>query len=58
MANRESAELIELYTTYTAGADSIGKHLSDATAEHTDADPLIVTIGTDLALYPGGGRDP
>jgi hypothetical protein len=58
MASHESPELIELFTTYTSSADSIGAHLTQVTAERTDDAPLIVATGTDLALYPGGGRAP
>jgi len=54
----ESPELVELYATYTANPDSIGKHLTRASAERTAGDPLIVATGADLALYPGGGQEP
>jgi hypothetical protein len=54
----ESPELIDLFTTYTAGPDSIGAHLAQATAGETERDPLLVVTSTDLALYPGGGAAP
>jgi Domain of unknown function (DUF5624) len=54
----ESPELVDLFTTYTAGPDSIGAHLARATAEETERDPLLVVTSTDLALYPGGGAAP
>ncbi|MGH3208898.1 MAG: DUF5624 domain-containing protein [Trebonia sp.] len=57
-ATFESPELIDLFTTYTAGPDSIGAHLAQATARETERDPLLVVTGTDLALYPGGGAAP
>lgn len=58
MASHESPELVELFTTYTASPDSIGRRLTQATARQAENDPLIVATGADLALYPGGGRDP
>ncbi|HEY0576710.1 MAG TPA: DUF5624 domain-containing protein [Pseudonocardia sp.] len=58
MASQESPEMIALFTTYTASPDSIGSHLTQATASQTEDDPLIVATGADLALYPGGGQDP
>jgi len=56
--SHDSPELIELFTAYTASADSIGNHLTRSSAERTADDPLIVATGTDLALYPGGGQQP
>ncbi|MFD6698218.1 MULTISPECIES: DUF5624 domain-containing protein [unclassified Microbacterium] len=54
----QSPELTELFTTYTASADSIGAHFgADAARRHRD-DPLLVVTSTDLALYEGGGRGP
>jgi hypothetical protein len=57
-ATFESPELVDLFTAYTAGPDSIGAHLAQATARQTEHDPLLVVTGTDLALYPGGGAAP
>jgi hypothetical protein len=54
----ESAELIDLFQTYTASATSIGAHFAKAAAVATQNDPLIVATGTDVALYLGGGRPP
>jgi Domain of unknown function (DUF5624) len=54
----ESPELVDLFTTYTASPDSIGAHLTQATARETEHDPLLVVTGTDLALYTGGGAAP
>ena len=54
----ESPALVDLFTTYTAGQDSIGAHLTQATAGETQRDPLLVVTGTDLALYPGSGAAP
>jgi Domain of unknown function (DUF5624) len=57
-ATAESPELVALFATYTASADSIGSHLAQAAARATERDPLLVVTGTDLLLYPGGGAAP
>ena len=54
----ESPELVALFTTYTAGPQSIGSHLAQAAVRATEHDPLLVVTGTDLVLYPGGGKTP
>ena len=54
----ESAELVELFTAYTAGPDSIGAHLAETVVRGGARDPLLVATGTDLALFPGDGSDP
>jgi hypothetical protein len=54
----ESAELVELFRTYTAGSASIGAHLAETVVRRTAEDPLLVATGTDLALFPGGGAAP
>ncbi|MFI9566141.1 DUF5624 domain-containing protein [Streptomyces rishiriensis] len=58
MAANESPELVDLFTTYTAGPTSIGSHLARTAASDTADAPLIVATGTDFALYPGGGKPP
>ncbi|MDT4959863.1 MAG: hypothetical protein QOD31_3662 [Pseudonocardiales bacterium] len=58
MATFESAELVELFMTYTASPTSIGAHLAAASARQNTDDPLIVATGTDIALYLGGGQPP
>lgn len=57
-SDHESPELLDLFTTYTASADSIGAHLARAAGRATSDAPLLVATSTDLALYPGGGRAP
>ena len=48
----------ELFHAFTANSDSIGAHLTRQMM-HLSADyPLLVGSGTDLALFPGGGRRP
>ena len=58
MPSHESPQLVDLFTTYTAGPTSIGSNLTRATAATTADAPLIVATGTDFALYPGSGRSP
>ncbi|MFJ2829846.1 DUF5624 domain-containing protein [Streptomyces sp. NPDC087263] len=58
MSDHESPELIDLFTAYTAGPDSIGAHLRAAAARAHARDPLLVVTGADMALYPGDGRPP
>jgi len=57
-AAAESPELVALFTTYTASPHSIGAELARAAVRATERDPLLVVTGTDLVLYPGGGKPP
>ncbi|HEX4087230.1 MAG TPA: DUF5624 domain-containing protein [Trebonia sp.] len=52
----ESPELVGLFAAYTASPDSIGSHLAQAAVRAAARDPLLVVTGTDLVLYPGGGK--
>ncbi|ONI79084.1 hypothetical protein BWI15_00100 [Kribbella sp. ALI-6-A] len=54
----ESPELVDLFTTYAASPTSIAAHFNATTAEATQDEPLIVASGTDIAVFPGGGRPP
>ena len=54
----QSPELVALYETYTAGPTSIGADLTRMTVKAGANDPLIVATGTDMAIFPGGGRAP
>src|ERR1043165_9437110 len=54
----QSPELVALYETYTAGPTSIGADLTRMTVKAGANDPLIVATGTDMAIFPGGGRPP
>jgi len=54
----QSPELVALYETYTAGPTSIGADLTRMTVRAGANDPLIVATGTDMAIFPGGGRAP
>src|SRR3977135_4678612 len=54
----QSPELVALYETYTAGPTSIGADLTRMSIKAGADDPLIVATGTDMAIFPGGGRPP
>ena len=53
-----SPELERLFKLYTADPDSIGSHLTHAAESASAAGELVVTTGTDVAVFPGGGRSP
>jgi hypothetical protein len=54
----ESAELVELFTTYTGGSASIGAHLAETVVRESARHPLLVATGTDVALFSGTGTTP
>jgi hypothetical protein len=54
----QSPELVSLHETYTAGTTSIGADLTRMAVKAGADDPLIVASGTDMAIFPGGGRPP
>jgi hypothetical protein len=58
MTTYQNSELVRLFTTYTAGPDSIGARLAQAVADRGRCDPLIAATSADIVLYPGDGRDP
>ena len=47
-----------LYRTYTAGPDSIGAHLNGHLGALSSDDPLLVSTGSDIVVFRGGGRPP
>jgi hypothetical protein len=54
----QSPEPVSLYETYAAGPVSIEADLETMTVKAGADDPLIVATGTDMAIFPGGGRPP
>jgi hypothetical protein len=50
---QESAEMVGLFTPYTANPDSIGSILTRAEYRKRYQGPLIVATSSDIALYPG-----
>jgi hypothetical protein len=51
-------EFGDLYSLFTSGADSIAAHLSGARARRSADDPILVTTGSDIIVFPGSGRPP
>jgi Domain of unknown function (DUF5624) len=51
-------EFSDLYSIFTSDADSIAAHLNGVRARHSAGDPLLVTTGSDIIVFPGSGRAP
>jgi hypothetical protein len=47
-----------LFRAFTSDPQSIGAHLSMQMAELAARDPLVVSTGSDIVLFPGGGAAP
>ena len=58
MAYAPAPEFRALYDAYTANPDSIGAHLNGLLGELAADDPLLVTTGSDMVIFPGSGRPP
>jgi hypothetical protein len=58
MAASPRREFRDLYSIFTSDADSIGAHLNDIRARRSADDPLLVTTGSDIIVFPGSGRPP
>jgi Domain of unknown function (DUF5624) len=58
MAYSPHREFSTLYSIFTPDADSIGGHLNALTARLSADDPLLVTTGSDVIIFPGSGREP
>lgn len=58
MAVYQNPEMVALFDAYTSGAPSIGADLTELAVAGDAADPLIVSTGTDMAIFPGGGGTP
>jgi uncharacterized protein DUF5624 len=58
MAYSVHPEFSALYSIFTSDADSIGAHLNSIRAHHSVDDPMLVTTGSDIILFPGSGRAP
>jgi hypothetical protein len=48
----------KLFTVFTSDPDSMGAHLARRMVALTADDPMLVTTGTDVVLFPGSGRAP
>lgn len=58
MAYRPDPEFQKLYATFTTDPDSIGAHLNERMAQLSAGDPLLVSTGSDIVIFPGDGREP
>lgn len=58
MAYSPRPEFSDLYSIFTSGSDSIGAHLNNIRACHSAEQPLLVTTGSDIVVFPGSGRAP
>jgi hypothetical protein len=58
MAYSPHPEFSTLYSIFTPDPDSIGGHLNNLKARLSGDDPLLVTTGSDVIIFPGSGREP
>jgi hypothetical protein len=57
MTYKPHADFVALYDLYT-GPRSVAAELAIRKGEATANDPLLISTGSDLVLFPGGGRPP
>lgn len=55
---RSTQAFLTLYETFTGGPNSIGTHLNGLLDSISIDDPMLVSTGTDVVLFPGGGGTP
>ena len=58
MAYSPHPEFSTLYSIFTPDPDSIGGNLNSLKARLSGDDPLLVTTGNDVIIFPGSGREP
>ncbi len=58
MAYSPDPEFAKLYSIFTPDPESIGGHLNELRARLCADDPLLVTTGSDVVIFPGGGQEP
>lgn len=58
MAYTPDPDFQALYAAYTNDPESIGAHLNGHYGKLSAGDPLLVTTGSDLVIFPGDGRPP
>lgn len=58
MAYAPDPEFQALYNAFTAVPDAIGPHLNAHNGQLSSEDPLLVSTGSDIVVFPGGGRPP
>ncbi len=57
-AGEQSSEFLDLYTAYTASAQSIGSKLVSLMSQTTSSDPMLVATSGEMIFFPGDNREP
>src|ERR1700736_5471325 len=58
MAYQPDAAFAGLFRAFTSDPQSIGAHLTQQMAQQAADAPMLVSTGSDIVLFPGGGRAP
>lgn len=58
MPYQPNAAFAGLFRAFTSDPQSIGAHLTQQMAQQQRDDPLLVSTGSDIVLFPGAGRAP
>jgi hypothetical protein len=58
MRYQPNSHFMRLFELFTSAPDSIGQNLQQHLGATHSETPLLVVTGTDLVLFPGGGRPP
>jgi hypothetical protein len=58
MRYQPNPHFMRLFELFTSAPDSIGQKLQQELGEAYSGTPMLVATGTDLVLFPGGGRPP
>ncbi|MFD2421838.1 DUF5624 domain-containing protein [Amycolatopsis pigmentata] len=58
MRYQPNPHFMRLFELFTSAPDSIGANLQRELGEAHSGTPMLVATGTDLVLFPGGGRPP
>lgn len=58
MPYQPNAAFAGLFRAFTSDPQSIGAHLTRQMAQRQADDPLLVSTGSDIVLFPGAGRAP
>lgn len=58
MSYQPNAAFAGLFRAFTSDPQSIGAHITQEMAKLNANDPLLVSTGSDIVLFPGAGRAP
>ena len=58
MRYQPNSHFMRLFELFTSAPDSIGRNLQQELGKAHSDTPMLVATGTDLVLFPGGGRPP